>query len=119
MSKGNRFFKKQHFIRFMISRLFLLILWSSLTAIASAATAEKGQLGELILTTSNSYANPFDVTLQATFTKGSLNYTFWGFHAGANTWKVRYNLNDTGTWNYTTFSSDAQLNGKTGLVSIV
>jgi Protein of unknown function (DUF4038)/Domain of unknown function (DUF5060) len=85
----------------------------------SLLSTEKGQMGELVFTVSNVYVDPFDVTLHAIFSKDGRSYGFWGFYAGANTWKVRYNLNDTGTWNYSTLSSDDQLNGKSGSVSIV
>jgi hypothetical protein len=85
---------------------------------AAAPLLPSPAIGELSLTSTNSYANPFDVTLSAAFTDGTSNYKFWGFYAGADEWKIRYDL-PAGTWNYTVSSSDSQLNGKSGAVSVM
>jgi hypothetical protein len=89
-----------------------------LTNAMPAGAAEQGQMGELLFTSASSASNNFDVTLQAAFQRGSERYTFLGFYAGGNRWKVRYNLPSVGTWTYWTHSSNDQLNDKTGTVDI-
>lgn len=102
------------------NRTFLAVaagaFWISLGMCVEAA--EQGQMGELSFISTNSASNRFDVTLQATFQQGSESYTLWGFYAGGDTWKVRYNLPSPGAWTYSTHSSDSQLDDKKGTLHI-
>jgi hypothetical protein len=65
--------------------------------------------------------NPFDVVATVTFEhQGSgKTHTTEMFYADNDTWKVRFTGTRTGTWEFTTSSSDAELDGKSGTVDIV
>jgi hypothetical protein len=102
----------------MQTRTMSLLAVLLLGPATAAFPLERGRMAELRLTSTQASANPFDVSVRATFTLGSTAYTFWGFYAGGTTWRVRYNLPTAGTWTYRTVSSDAQLNGQTGAVAI-
>lgn len=54
------------------------------------------------------YADPYrDVTLAATFTRpDGRRVTFWGFHDGGATWRVRFLPDALGTWRYAARFSD-------------
>nr|QNO41777.1 hypothetical protein PIKABMHP_00018 [Methanosarcinales archaeon ANME-2c ERB4]QNO42754.1 hypothetical protein BPAOADCO_00018 [Methanosarcinales archaeon ANME-2c ERB4] len=71
---------------------------------------------EVTLNTTNSYSNPYlDVNLFATFSgPNGTEITIDGFWDGGGNWKVRMAPTKAGAWNYTTNSTDSQLNGKTG-----
>lgn len=59
-------------------------------------------VGEWSLTTAHPYANPFlDVRVLATFTTPSDKaITIPGFYDGDGTWRVRFNPNEVGTWQF-------------------
>jgi len=62
-----------------------------------------------------SSGNPFlDVTLAATFTLEHRSVTVEGFYDGNGSFKVRFMPDTQGNWTYTTTSSAAVLNHKTG-----
>jgi hypothetical protein len=64
--------------------------------------------------------NPFDLIASATFihmTSGETRTTEMFYDSG-NTWKFRFSATRTGEWTFTTASSDADLNGKGGTVTI-
>jgi len=68
----------------------------------------------------NYFGNPFDLVATATFThsvSGETRTTEM-FYAGATAWKFRFTGTRTGTWNFITESSDAELAGHTGTVTI-
>ena len=64
--------------------------------------------------------NPFDLVATVTFThpaSGETRITEM-FYAGGTTWKFRFAGTRTGTWTFSTTSSDPQLSGHTGTVTI-
>jgi len=68
--------------------------------------------------------NPFDLVASATFTyvnelgaESETRITEM-FYAGGTTWKFRFAGTRTGTWIFTTTSSDEELSGHTGTVTI-
>ena len=71
---------------------------------------------EITLNTTNPYSNPYiDVNLSATFSgPNGTKITIDGFWDGGGNWKIRMAPPQAGTWNYTIYSTDSQLNGKTG-----
>jgi len=59
--------------------------------------------------------NPFiDVKFSAAFTQGDTKVEANGFYDGDGMYRVRFMPEHQGAWHYTTESSSAQLNGKTG-----
>lgn len=64
-------------------------------------------------------SNPYDVQATATFTHSSGKTRTTGmFYDGDDTWKFRFTGTITGEWSFNTSSSDEELNGKTGTVTI-
>jgi len=64
--------------------------------------------------------NEYDVTATVTFThtsSGSTHITEM-FYDGPNTWKFRFTGTKTGKWTFATASSDPELNGLTGNVTV-
>jgi hypothetical protein len=64
--------------------------------------------------------NPFDLVASATFVhqgSGKTHKTEM-FYDGGTTWKFRFTGTLTGTWRFTTASSDLNLNGHNGIVTI-
>jgi len=75
---------------------------------------------EWSLDNSSYSGNPFDLVATATFThtaSGETRSTEM-FYAGGTIWKFRFAGTKTGTWTFTTASSDAELAGHTGTVTI-
>ena len=63
--------------------------------------------------------NPFlDVTFSARFTQGTNWVEANGFYDGAGVYRVRFMPEKPGEWQYTTESSSAELNGRTGTFSV-
>lgn len=64
--------------------------------------------------------NPFDLVATATFkhTDSGESRTTEMFYAGGESWKFRFTGTRTGDWTFTTASSDPDLNGKSGAVTI-
>ncbi len=62
--------------------------------------------GEWSFDVRTEYANPFiDVAVNVKFTApGGRTYSMPAFYDGAHTWKVRFNPNEKGLWNYQVFS---------------
>ena len=83
--------------------------------IASAADykVQKWQAVEISLTSSISYADPFqDVDVTATFTRpGGMTITRPAFWDGDRTWRVRFAPPQTGLWTMTTSATDARNSG--------
>lgn len=75
---------------------------------------------EWSVTNTSFSGNPYDVIATATFSHSGSSSTHKTemFYAGNNTWKFRFAGTRTGTWNFTTSSSDPELNGHTGSASI-
>ena len=71
--------------------------------------------------TNTSYAgSPFDDVAVVTFSHSDSGQTRKTemFYNGGNTWKFRFTGTRVGTWNFKTTSSDPELNGHTGTVTI-
>lgn len=64
--------------------------------------------------------NPYDLIATVTFTyeASGETHTTGMFYDGANTWKFRFTGTRAGTWTFMTSSSDSDLNGKSGTVTI-
>ena len=62
--------------------------------------------------------NPFDLVATATFVHAQETRTTEMFYAGEDTWKFRFTGTRTGVWRFSTSSSDADLNGHTGTVTV-
>lgn len=64
--------------------------------------------------------NPFlEVQLKAEFRNGDQRVTVNGFYDGNGVYRIRLMPDTIGTWTYTTQSSQAELNGKTGSFTCV
>lgn len=71
--------------------------------------------------TNGSYSgNPFDLVATVTFTHSGSGATHATemFYDGSNTWKWRFAGTKIGTWSFTTSSSDTDLDGLSGTVTI-
>ena len=75
---------------------------------------------EWSLTNSSYGGNPYDLVATVTFThaESGERITTEMFYAGGSTWKFRFAGTQAGTWTLTTSSSDSELSGKTGTVTI-
>jgi len=64
--------------------------------------------------------NPFDLVARVTFTheSGEEERVTEMFYAGNNTWKFRFTGTRIGKWMFTTKSSDSELSGKSGTVTV-
>jgi len=64
--------------------------------------------------------NPYDLVATATFVHAGTGETRTTemFYAGGTTWKFRFTGTRTGTWSFTTASSDSDLSGHSGVVTI-
>lgn len=85
----------------------------------SAATYEQWDIVEVELAGPEE-GNPFvDVQLTATFRRGDAEQTVAGFYDGNGTYRIRFMPDRPGTWQYTTHSNVAQLDGQTGQFEVV
>jgi hypothetical protein len=114
------------FLCFLFGLLFLLFIASS----SQPVLAQESPLGdktgvmweylEWSLTNSSWSGNPFDLVATVTFThqdSGETRTTEM-FYGGDNTWKFRFTGTRTGMWTFTTSSSDPELDGYSGTVTI-
>jgi hypothetical protein len=106
-------------IRFSIIIIFLMILglWMN----ANGVDVGKFRRHVISLTNATYAGNPFDLEVDATFTHTSSGTTIDlpGYYDGSNTWKIGFMPTLLGEWTYTTSSSDADLNSKTGSLTCV
>lgn len=100
------------------SMCFLAVTFSSAFLCASIACAsdykvQKWQAVEVVLTSSKTYADPFqDVDVTAIFTrKGSATIVRPAFWDGGRTWKIRFAPPETGMWSMTTSATDPKDSG--------
>jgi hypothetical protein len=98
--------------------LLAALLFATLTAHAVATW----QRWETSLTASKTYSNAYyDVVVSVTFTKGSESFSGYAFWDGGSTWRLRAAFPSTGTWTWSTSSSDTTdtgLHNKSGTVSV-
>jgi len=62
--------------------------------------------------------NAFDLVAIATFTHAKETRTTEMFYTGSDTWKFRFTGTRTGVWKFSTSSSDVDLDGHTGLITV-
>jgi len=62
--------------------------------------------------------NPFDLVATVSFTHALEKRTTQMFYAGSDTWKFRFTGTRTGLWRLATSSSDADLSGHTGSITV-
>lgn len=87
---------------------------SSAPIVAEHAATPKWEVFEVVLQGPSS-GNPFvDVKFSATFALEHRSVMIDGFYDGAGTYKLRFMPDTEGHWTYTTSSSAAELNGKSG-----
>lgn len=101
----------QHTMKHFLTLLLLL----AVTALQAQTTVEKWGCAELSFHHEAS-GNPFDVTLEATFTNGDKSLTVRGFYDGDNTYRIRFMPTDEGRWSYLTRSSVRSMNRQKGTI---
>ncbi|MCB0168551.1 MAG: DUF5060 domain-containing protein, partial [Anaerolineae bacterium] len=120
-------FQIRQFIQFWgVAALTALCLLLLIQPEAKSAPASIDQTGmqwgpylEWSLTNPSYSGNPFDVVAAATFRHSSgETRTTPMFYAGNSIWKFRFTATRIGVWSLTTQSSDPDLNGETGTVTI-
>lgn len=83
-------------------------------------SAETWRANEIELTSSDTYANPFDdVQVDLILTGNGKKYTIPGFWDGASSWKVRFACPEEGIWYFVTRCSDSGNNGLNGITGKV
>lgn len=97
----------------MLGILLCTAVFSAPIALAANYRAQQWQAVEITLTSSLTYADPFqDVDVTATFTKpGSQTITRPAFWDGGRTWKVRFAPPQAGLWTMTTSATDVKNSG--------
>lgn len=113
---------KRSRVSFVIISLLGLSWRAGGPAAAQSASVARYDVFEAALSSSKSYSNPFSgVTVTVTFTAPSgRKLTGSAFHDGGNVWRVRVGPDETGTWTWTTSStdpSDGGLHGRSGSFS--
>lgn len=73
---------------------------------------------EFALTNSTWPGNPFDLVATVTFTHAKEVRTTEMFYVGSDTWKFRFTGTRTGVWSFSTSSSDADLEGHLGSITV-
>lgn len=73
---------------------------------------------EYSLTNTTWPGNPFDLVATATFTHAREKRVTEMFYLGGDTWKFRFTGTRTGVWKFSTSSSDADLDGHTGSITV-
>ncbi|MHC4084859.1 MAG: DUF5060 domain-containing protein [Planctomycetota bacterium] len=63
--------------------------------------------------------NPFDLVATATFKHAGEKRVTEMFYVGGDTWKFRFTGTRTGVWKFSTSSSDADLDGHTGSITVI
>ncbi|MFP4521537.1 MAG: DUF5060 domain-containing protein, partial [Fibrobacterota bacterium] len=113
--------KEKHYI---LSKKLLILLAVFFQLLNGADLGNKqvllfSEYAEWSLNNSSYSGNPFDLITSATFTHSShSDITTEMFYDGNNTWKFRFTGVQTGTWNFSTSSSDPDLDGHTGTVTV-
>ncbi len=73
---------------------------------------------EFRLTNDTWSGNPFDLVATVAFTHAQETRATQMFYTGNDTWKFRFTGTRTGVWNFSTSSTDANLDGHTGSVTV-
>jgi hypothetical protein len=82
--------------------------------------AEMWKYEEWTLVNTSWTGNPFDVIASVTFVHSGtgLSHKTQMFYAGDKRWKFRFTGTRTGNWNFSTSSSDPELDGHTGSLTV-
>lgn len=109
--------------RFIILLGLIFLAVAPWAAAQSASNATVWTRWEASMTSSKSYANPYaDVTVSVRYTgPGGQSFSSYGFWDGGSTWRIRSAFPATGTWNWSTSSSDTSntgLHNRSGSVSV-
>ncbi len=109
----------------MMNKRYLLFMTA---AMAFAGMARANDLGsrsarmweyeEFSLTNTTWSENPFDLVATVTFAHAQETRTTEMFYVGNNIWRFRFTGTRTGDWSFSTSSSDPELDGHTGSVSV-
>jgi hypothetical protein len=104
----------------MFFAVVVLLTLPSLSADLGSKTGVMWEYLEWNLSNPSYTGNAFDVIATVTFNhQGSgKQHETQMFYTGSNTWKFRFTGTHTGTWTFTTQSSDPDLNGHTGQVTV-
>jgi hypothetical protein len=73
---------------------------------------------DFALTNSSWSGNPFDLVATVTFTHANEVRVTEMFYAGNDTWKFRFTGTRTGVWRFSTSSSDTDLDGHHGAITV-
>ncbi|MCK4299109.1 MAG: DUF5060 domain-containing protein, partial [Planctomycetes bacterium] len=123
MGKGTVMYGRLSFLAGVALGAIMMVAPSSLTALSGAMdrSARQWEPMEWSLENPTYEGNPFDLVAKATFLHedSGEKRTTGMFYAGhGSTWKFRFTGTRTGTWEFTTSSEDAELDGKTGTVTV-
>jgi hypothetical protein len=103
--------------QFFLGSLSAILLFSQKLQAADVAIEQWGTYEVALSGPTN--GNPFlDVQFSAMFTQGDSKIEADGFYDGDGMYRVRFMPEQTGEWRYTTKSSTANLNGKTGTFTV-
>ncbi len=88
--------------------LSLCLPFAGIAADAASKKVPRWDRFETSVTNAKTYTDPYrDVSLDATFTRpDGRTVTFWGFHDGDQTWRLRFMPDLPGTWRYEAKFSD-------------
>jgi len=121
----NRRFLCQHTVLTVRLVSYLVFLTSTVMFANRAGADDLGnrrariwEYEEYSLTNTTWSGNPFDLVATVIFTHARETRTTEMFYAGNNTWKFRFTGTRTGLWRFSTSSSDADLDGHTGSVTV-
>jgi hypothetical protein len=81
-------------------------------------SARMWECEEFRLTNPTWSGNPFDLVATVTFTHAKERRTTEMFYVGGNTWKFRFTGTQIGVWKFSTSSSDAELDGHEGSITV-
>ena len=118
-SKG--FSRRQRLYTLLICLLVCLLSMSDSHAInLKQRQAVMWEYEEWTLENTSWNGNPFDVIATVTFvhSRTGLQHKTQMFYAGNNQWKFRFTGTRTGAWSFSTFSSDPELDGHTGSLTV-
>ncbi len=107
----------------VIALLALYWLNFSLITSANAQSTNVARWRRHVVSMNNTSfsGNPFELEVDGTFTHAASGtvMTLPGYYAGNNTWKIGFMPTLTGQWTYSTSSSDSDLNGLQGSLTVV
>jgi hypothetical protein len=85
---------------------------------AFADKVERWGVEEIAIRSARDSGNPFASDFRCRFQSGARSIDVMGFYDGSRTWKCRLMPESEGQWTFTTSSSDAELNARTGAFQV-